>query len=221
MTIKHAWSHSAMNEFMNCPKKYYLTRVAKSAKEPPSAAMQWGNKVHKDLEKYAKSGEALPEELMKYRAYVDKIMGMKGKKLIEEQWALTEDYYPTGWFGKDVWVRSIVDIGVVGATKAVILDYKTGKRKPDFDQLKLSAAIAFAKFPWVEEVTTGFLWLKPNKFDKETYTRDQVPELWQDFLPRTRRLDLAFENNEWPATPSGLCPWCPAKKAQCIFSEKV
>ena len=89
---------------------------------------------------------------------------------------------------KDVWVRGIIDIGVVGSERAYVLDWKTGKHRPDSDQLKLFAALTFALYPWIESVVTDFIWLKAGKFDKEVFTRAQLPEIWNDFSPRLERL---------------------------------
>ena len=56
---------------------------------------------------------------------------------------------------EDVWVRGVIDIGVIGSDTAYLLDWKTGKHRPDSDQLKLFAALAFAIYPWISNVVTG------------------------------------------------------------------
>jgi hypothetical protein len=119
---------------------------------------------------------------------------------------------------KNVWCRGIIDIGVVGSKKAYLLDWKTGKHKPNSDQLMLFAALAFAYYPWIEKVVCGFIWLKDSKFDKEIYTREQIQEIWSEFLPRVDRLEIAFNEDKWQAKPSGLCRnWCPVGKKLCEF----
>jgi len=132
--------------------------------------------------------------------------------------ALNKHFQPTKWMAKDVWVRGIIDLGVVGSKEALLLDWKTGKHRPDSYQLMLFAAFAFAFYPWIDRVTTGFIWLKDSKFDKETFTRDQVTEIWNEFLPRIKRLELAFSDDRWQAKPSGLCKnWCPVGRNLCEF----
>ena len=218
MGLEKPWSYSALTAFETCPKRYQLTRVTKEVIEKPNAAATWGNKVHTQLENYAKNKARLPEDLSKYEKYVDKIFTYDGKRIVEERMAINQSFRPTKWMAKDVWCRGIVDIGVVGGEKAYLLDWKTGKRKPDSDQLKLFAALAFAHYPWVEEVVTGFIWLKEDKFDKEKFTRKQITEIWNEFLPRTSRLARAFEEDKWVAKPSGLCKnWCPVGKSLCEF----
>ena len=212
------WSYSALTAFETCPRRYQLTRVTKQVVEPQTQATIYGNQVHKALEDYAKQGKALPEHLKNCKKYIDKVKRMKGKLVVEERLALNKHFQPTKWMAKDVWVRGIIDLGVVGSKEALLLDWKTGKHRPDSYQLMLFAAFAFSFYPWIDKVTTGFIWLKDTKFDKETFTRDQVTEIWNEFLPRVKRLELAFDDDRWQAKPSGLCKnWCPVGRNLCEF----
>lgn len=218
MELTKAWSYSQLTAYETCPKRFELTRVSKKVVEPQTEATIWGNQVHKALELFAKDGKPLPADLQKYERYVKKIQSYEGKRVVEERIALDRSFRPTKWMAKDVWVRGIIDIGVVGPEKAYLLDWKTGKRKPDSDQLKLFAALAFAVYPWIDKVTTGFIWLKSGEFDKEVFTRDQLPEIWNEFMPRLQRLAHSYEDNKWIAKPSGLCrEWCPVGKHNCEF----
>lgn len=218
MELKNAWSYSALTAYETCPRRYELTRVSKKVKEPQTQATIWGNEVHKALELFAKEGKPLPKDMKKYERYVEKILSYEGKRVIEERIALNKNFHQTKWMAKDVWVRGIIDIGVVGSEKAYLLDWKTGKRRPDNDQLMLFAALAFAIYPWIDKVTTGFIWLKTGEFDKKVFTREQLPEIWNVFMPRLSRLAHSFENNKWTPKPSGLCKaWCPVGKSNCEF----
>ena len=218
MELKKPWSYSALTAFETCPHRFNLTRVTRQVKEPQTEATMWGNKVHKSLELYAKGEKALPPDMQKWGRYVDKLFAIEGKRIIEDKVALTRDMRRTTWMAKDVWVRGVVDVGVVGSEKAYFLDWKTGKRKVDSDQLKLFAALAFACYPWIDTVVTGFVWLKEGKFDKEVFTREQLTEIWGEFYPRLGRVARAYDEDKWVAKPSGLCRnWCPVGKKLCEF----
>lgn len=218
MELTKPWSYSALTAFETCPKRFQLTRVTKQVVEKQTEATIWGNKVHKALELFAKGEQPLPPELKAYERYVKKILSYEGKRVIEERVALTKDFRQTKWMAKDVWVRGIIDIGVVGSETAYLLDWKTGKHRPDNDQLKLFAALAFAMYPWVNKVVTGFIWLKVEKFDKEMFTREQLPEIWNEFMPRLSRVATAYEEDKWMPKPSGLCKnWCPVGRKLCEF----
>lgn len=215
------WSYSSLTAFETCPKRYYLTRVAKKVVEPQTEATIWGNKVHGCLEARIKSGTALPEYLQAYEPMAAKIASREGKRIVEERMTLDRNFRPTKWTDATAWCRGIIDVGVVGSETATLLDWKTGKRKLDSDQLKLFAGFAFAHYPWVQKVKTGFIWLKENLIDKETFTREQIGDIWNEFIPRVQRLEIAYTEDKWPAKPSGLCrSWCPVGKANCDFCGK-
>lgn len=214
------WSYSALTAFETCPKRYYLTKVAKKITEPPTDATIWGNKVHGCLEARLRNGTPLPDYLKPYETLVKKIAAREGKCIVEERMTLDRNLRPTTWQAGNAWCRGIIDVGVVGSDRATLLDWKTGKRKPESDQLKLFAGFAFAHYPWINTVNTGFIWLKENKVDKETFTREQVGHIWTEFIPRVKRMELAYSENKWPAKPSGLCrSWCPVG-AECEFCGK-
>ncbi len=212
------WSHSTLTSFETCARRHYLTKVAREIKEPQTEATIWGNFVHKSLEERVRDDKPLPESIKGYEPIVFKVSNTNGEKLVEHKLALDANFQPTAWQGS--WGRGIVDLGILRESSAVMLDWKTGKRKTDSDQLKLMALLAMHTYPQVDKVMTGFVWLKDNKVDKQVFTRQQIGELWQDFLPRVRRLEAAYKQNKWPPKPSGLCKsWCPC--TGCEFNGKT
>lgn len=216
-----AWSFSALSAFETCGLRYFKTRVSKEIVEPQTEATLWGNQVHKAFEDRFKNKAPLPDYMKAYEPLVSKLMLQHGVRLVEEQMAITKNFRPCEWRAKDAWVRAIVDFGIVGPKKALFIDWKTGKRKPDSTQLMLSAAIGFAHYPFLESITTGFFWFKDRKTDKETFTREQLPQLWGEFLPRVQRLEGAYADDKWHPKPSGLCAkWCPVPKSHCEYSGK-
>lgn len=215
---KHAWSFSSLNAFENCAFRYYLTRVAKKVVEPENDAAKWGNLVHEAFEYHIKEGRPLPESMRAYQKLMDKLSAAKGTVFAEMQICLDENFQPVEWFSKKAWVRGIIDYGVQNEEHMVALDYKTGKRKVDSDQLALFSALLFHYKPELERTTTGFLWLQENKVDRGHYVRSDLPKIWNSFLPRVERLDYAFEKDKWPKRPSGLCKkHCPVGRSLCEF----
>jgi len=218
MSQMPAWSYSALNAFETCPKRYYLTKVAKQVVEPQTEALLWGNKVHKALEYRLVSKTPLPDTMANFEPLAQSVLNRaKGADLeAEQKMALTKDFQPTTWFGKQVWVRGITDFTIVKGDKAFIGDWKTGKPTPESAQLKLTAAMTMHTKPWVNKVINAFVWLKTGTVTSETFTREDIPQIWQDFAPRIARMEVAYEKDKWPARPSGLCAkWCPVGKKLC------
>ena len=58
-----------------------------------------------------------------------------------------------------------------------------------------------------------FVWLKEppkSRYTVESYHRSDTLHIWGEFLPRIKRMREAYDTDEWPAKPSGLCrAWCP------------
>lgn len=211
MTLSHSFSSIKMYE--NCPYRYYHQRVAKTVVDQGGEASIHGERIHKYIEERLK-GTATPEqiaEIVNLEPVIASVEALAagGELATERQLTLTQELKPTSWFAKDAWLRSILDVMVIRGSKAVVLDWKTGKRRPDFTQLELFALQVFAHYPDVKEVSTGFIWIKDLACDRETYKRDGTPALWAKLLERIRRIEQSVETNVWPAKPSGLCRFCP------------
>jgi hypothetical protein len=210
---KLSHSFSSLKMYENCPKRYYHQRVLKEVKDQGGEATIWGERVHKFLEDRLAKATELPQEVARYDPLCKSIIKLAegGELLVEQQLTLNEALETTSWFAKDAWMRSIVDVLVVQGAEAVMFDWKTGKRRPDFSQLELFALQVFKHYPDVKRVRTSFVWLKDLSMDHEQYTRDDEPELWSRLMNKVVRVEKSLASDNWPAKPSGLCNWCPCK----------
>lgn len=212
------WSASSVDAYMTCPHKFYRLRVARDVKDfPPSDAVVLGRKLHKAFENAVNLNEPLPESCAQWQSLVEIIKALPGEKLPEYDFTLDEFHTPK-CHRSLAWTRGIADLIVKRGTEAIILDYKTGKRKPS-EQLALYAAYAFAYWPELQTVHTCFVWLKDRKMDKKTYRREDAAGIWQYWLPLVARMRKSYETGDWPCRPSGLCKsWCPV--TDCKFQGK-
>lgn len=204
---KPAWSFSALNNFETCPKKFWHLRIQKDYKEVEGEALLYGKRVHKALEKYVGQGKPLPKEFEHLEKHVKAFAEAPVQKHVEMQLAIDSDFQPTDWFSKTTWCRAMLDLVLMGKKHALIVDYKTGKMKDDgFTQLKLGAAVLLVHYPMVETVETAYLWTQHNgQTTRETFSRDEITEIWNEILPRVNRFETAHKTDDFPARPSGLC----------------
>jgi hypothetical protein len=211
--VKLAHSYSALKTFEQCPKKYYALKIAKSFKDQGGTASDYGDRIHKALEKRLKENKKLPQEAERYEPICKSIIeaaNAKGAKLeAEREMTLNDNFEPTTWFGHDAWLRCKLDVLVCTDKTAVVMDWKTGKRKPDMLQLELNALTIFMHYPDVNKVKVTFVWLQTMEQDTETFTREQLPDMFVNLNTRVAKIERALKLNDWPAQQSGLCGYCP------------
>jgi len=214
MTVKLSHSFSALKQYETCPKRYYHQRITKEVKDSVGEATLYGERVHKHLEDYLKTGAALPDDSAKLQPLCDTFRANAGDGgfFVEQEYTLNKDLQETGWWDADAWLRFKLDVLVVRDNgTAIVADWKTGKRRPDFDQLEMFALAVFSFWPAVNKVTSVFVWTKENAMDKETYKREHIDDMWTRLLTRINRVEKSLETDVWPAKPSGLCRYCPCK----------
>lgn len=218
---KLAHSYSSMKMYQNCPKRYYHQRITKEVVDEGGEATIYGERLHKMIEERLRDNTPLPDEAKGYAPMVEAVLkglGSDYTMLIEQEMTLNRKLKPTGWWDEDAWMRSKLDVLVLRGDTAINLDWKTGKRRPDFDQLELFALQVFAHHKAVKEVTSCFVWLKDKAMDRQTYHRNNIGELWSNLLNKVSRIERSLHENEWPARPSGLCRFCPARHL-CDFAQ--
>lgn len=219
MSKPMAMSYSRLSTFEQCPAKFDYLYVTKLVRDAGSEASEYGNRVHEVLEKYGKDeldldslGLEGKQTLQRWGPVVDSIKNKSGEKYYEFNMAVDENNRPVDWFSSDVFIRSIADVLVVDGGVAYCLDYKTGKVRENPTQLQLFAAMVFWHFPEVETVKTSFIWLKFDEVTNASYQRKYLSALWDGLKPRFDRVQETIDLGVFDTKPSGLCPWCPAKK---------
>jgi len=212
--IRLSHSYSAIKQFENCPQRYYRQRIRKDIKDEGGVASKHGERIHEMLERRLKDNEDLPQEAAHYEALCKGVekLAQGGELHIEKELVLNANHEPTGWWSDDAWLRSKLDVLVIKGSDAVVMDWKTGKRKPDFFQMEIFAGQVLKHFPDIQRVKTTLVWLKDMKMDHETYKRrTDTQGIWGGILMATSRIEQALYFDNWPARPSGLCGYCPAQ----------
>jgi len=218
--IKLAHSYSSIKMFENCPKRYYHQRITKEVTDTGSDATRHGERIHADLEHRLVNQKPLTYDTEQYEVLCQtiEVLATGGELHAERQLCLNENLTPTSWYAKDAWLRSILDVLILKDNEAIVMDWKTGKRRPDFTQLQLFALQVFKHFPEIKSVKSSFVWLRDMEMDTEVFTVDKTNLMWADMLSRIERIQQSLDNDNWPAKPSGLCNWCPAKNI-CEYAK--
>ncbi len=212
-----AWSYSGLSQFINCPRQFEAVRVLKSVKEAQGEAQLWGEWVHKQFENRQRDGTPLPADLAEHEGYMKQLEALPGKHFCEQKMALNHKVEPCGFFDPGVWNRGVIDFVAIHHHIARVVDYKTGKVKPDLKQLALFALFIFHTYPQVTKVDTTYYWtIDPKKPTEQEFLRGRLPDIWKKFLPDLKQYNEAFKTNTWQPRQSGLCHgWCPV--TECEF----
>lgn len=192
--------------------------MAKSVKEAESEHTVYGTEVHLAFANYFKKGAPLPLHMKQYEKYLKAIKLYPGTFIVEQKLAINQAYEPTGWFDNDVYCRIISDLTILHGSTGIMWDWKTGKPGSDFTQLKLAAAVMFLLVPELKKIVMAFFWAKNKTITKEILTRDEMPAVWSDLLPRIQRYMDAHVSMDFPPKSSYLCKYCPL--TSCPYWER-
>ena len=214
--IPYPWSYSALKTFTTCPAQYHAVKVLKTAADVKGEEARYGDYVHKQFELYHWEGKPLPSDLAHHTQVLIDLAFRPGVKLLEAKLAVNRQLQPCKFFAKDVWARGIVDFAAINGSSAYIVDYKTGKRTPNTDQLELCALLIFAAYPQVQQCNAEYYMTQTQQFVPKiprVIPRSHIPALWKKFIPDLKQYAEAFKTDIWQERPSGLCRgWCPVKQ---------
>lgn len=217
-----AWSHSRRKDFIECPKAFYHKNVAKKGHPDKIEFTQTqpmidGNLIDDALTQRISKGTPLPPQYAPYEGMAAAVLAAPGAKYTQLKLALDQTFRPCGYMEWDrTWVRAIYDVAVIDGAHAFIGDWKAGSIWLDESQLKLFAATAFHTFPELETVDTSLIWLRHGVTSDKSYTRRELPEMWNTLMPDVERLQVSFRTNSWPAAPARgakSCAYCSVNQA--------
>lgn len=221
MTKLVAFSFSRLEGYETCPKKFFHLSVAKDVKDPPNEHTQYGTDLHLSFARYLKSGQMLPLHLRQHLPMLNQIKSAPGQHIVEQQIAINASYQPTGWFDTDVYCRVISDLTIMNAPHAVMFDWKSGKMKDGFDQLRLAAAVMFCIATELETISMHYLWTKNKKITSDKMTRDEMPAVWANLHPRLTAYQNAHALQAFEARRGAHCNYCPVGSCPYNSNRKL
>ena len=220
------FSYSSLSMFITCAKNYEAHKVLKYIPFTDTTATLYGKDVHTAAEHYIGSGTVLPEKYNYIKSYLDTLNAIEGDKFCELELgiALKDGDYTLCDFNADnrYW-RGIADLVIVdeAASKAYIVDYKTGKsaKYADTKQLALLAAAVFLKYPALKVIKGMLLFVVSKEIIKAEYTYDSRFEIFNTLKEVLTQREVAYKTGIFNTTPNGLCrQWCQATR--CIHNGR-
>ena len=213
-----AWSYSALERFRNCPKQYYHVSVIKDVKDEDSSFAVDGRETHADLYNRVVRGIKLPINKRHLERIAAKFVGLPGDTTGELKFAVSRSFAPVEYFSRSVFLRVVVDLLNVRESQALIVDWKTGRVRPGFEQLKITTGVLAAHLPEIDTFKLAYVWLREPTITTTTILRGDLPAMWNEILPQVDKIEQAIAITNFPATPSGLCAYCPV--TSCPHNRK-
>ena len=212
------WSFSSLKLFLQCPRKYYRTRVVKDIVEPDTTATLYGKSAHTAAEEYIRDSKELPPQFAYMKPLLDRLNNIPGNKFCEVKLGITKDLETCDFDAENVWWHGVADLVVIDEEKKLAhsVDYKTSKnaRYADTMQLDLVALGLFAKFPQVHKVKSGLLFTVSKDFITAEHFANKKEDYLKKPLQGVVRLEQAFKSDVWNPVSGPLCKFCSVKDCE-------
>ena len=213
-------SFSSLSNFEKCPWHLYLSKVEKCP-DVSGPAAQRGTEIHDKAENFivGNSGEELPKELGKFASLFEDLRARysEGRIHVEEDWAFTREWEPTGWRSEDCWLRMKLDaLDLESETSAKVYDWKTGRKFGNEvkhgQQALLYVISTFIKWPELEFVEANMIYTDKGETMTTSYSRDQAMLFFDRYNLRFNTATTCV--NYKPTPNASSCKWCPHAKVQ-------
>jgi hypothetical protein len=211
MDIALSWSRIAV--FRECPYKFMEMFIAKSYPDDSNnPAFVKGKEIHSQVDKYIRTQDAkhLGTIAMASKSLVDTLIYKDGMLYPEMQVAVNDKWQRVGWFSGSIMYRSIYDALWLSdnETKAILIDWKTGKVRPYDDkrgQLHLSAAILFESYPELEVLKCSYNFLEHGKITETLFKREDHAANKAAWEQEALAIN---ETKEWLPKKNKYCHFC-------------
>lgn len=196
-----------LNDYENCPCKAHARYIAKAVPYVETPQMRWGNVVHKACEGRLTSGKPLPPEV-EFLEPICLAIEQSGKVHGEQQVAVTARWEPCKFLADDVYGRGKIDVRVQrGSHKAVLLDWKTGKRREDPTELRIHAAMLKAREPELREIVGHYIWTQDARLG-EAHDLSDVGRTRLLVDGMMNHVTSSLKTGHFPPRENPLCGWC-------------
>lgn len=236
------WSVSAYEGHSECPARYALQRIinyclncgstegkeyvggakrCKKCKAGPRSvpAIERGIAIHAQAEQYLLGRtKGLPDDLKLFRAEFATLVRKRAAP--EANWTLTADgktCKPTDW--DRAWLRVKVDAHDYDhkARHLTIIDYKTGKEKPQEHQAEVYSWVSPYYYTELKTVSVEFWWTNTGnvtnvpvrmvrgKEEPTVWTRKDLTRLESEWRKKAK---IMLSDTTFAATPGPQCRYC-------------
>ena len=200
------WSYSQVKCWQQCPHRAKLSYLDKVPQGPPAPALVRGSAIHKEAENYIlQKQKVVPESLTQLK---DRMIGLQKRKPdVELVWGFNRDWVPTDPWGKNRWLKVILDVHFRNGQAATVIDYKTGKMRVEDHQKQMGLYALGALITHnIKRVYTELWYVDHGQIHKDLYESHEVEPMKEAW---TNIVAMMEADTIFPKKPGPLCRWCP------------
>ena len=226
-----SWSYSRWETYDKCPAQYKGKFIDKNPafQTDPGPALIHGRRVHGGMAAYLTGGDNgtyyaeqekvtytadMRFEAKKYDLFDGVVRELASMQpVVEQNWGYKRDYSPGPWFGKDVYFRNILDVGVLWPTNHYsAVDWKTGRPKEDNAlQMETQAVAIFKRYPQVHWVETRLMYVDTGQERHDEFLRKNLASLVATW---DKRVGVIENDDKFAPRPGFQCQYCPLAKSK-------
>ena len=225
-------SHSSADRFFTCPEAYRREKLVKDVPYLETEATSWGSRVHNACETFVK-GEPVDLQALMMTDLEPVLKYLRDfpadHKAVEQEWAFNLQGQMCAFDDPAAMFGGYTDFEAVRGNQGWVVDHKSGKRHSKYEQVELYALTIWLRFPEVNQINAGYLWLKerdPNTFlsFKTLYRATDMERIWKYRVDQYNRIKAAHDTGVFPATPGKgrskyPCGWCSAAFSGCVSAN--
>lgn len=209
-------SFSSLNSYRNCPEQMNQTYIAKTIPYEETPERKKGNDLHKAMEYRVPGGKPLPDGMQQYEPLARAFDGRPGV-ISEPALGVTKFREACGFWddktsnpGKRVWLRGKADVVVLGPEAAYLVDWKSGKDNPKYEdpfELAVQALLLQAKYPNIKKIVGQYAWLQTMRMST-LYDLSDTDSTWEEVNRIVGSVESDRARGDFEKKRSGLCGYC-------------
>lgn len=210
------WGVSRLRDLKVCPRMFVKKYEEKKWIDVPNPNMDRGSRMHKGAEEAIEYGVIMPDEPMfnTVRPYIDQLQQMKDSGLVvvkaEHKFGMDIAFQRTDFFrAPNLRVRCAVDVFVNDGGRVLVIDWKTGRYKPEHEQDADFYGCMVDIGMGAKSTTVQYIYTDEPQFSFDREIKD-AGGLARRFYAEFEEADAYLEKvaAEPPMNPAKHCNWC-------------
>lgn len=210
------WGVSRLRDLKVCPRMFVAKYELKKWIDVPNPNMERGSRMHRGVEEAIEYGVIMPDEPMfnTVRPYVDQLQQMKesGMAVVKAEHKIGMDiaFQRVDFFkAPNLRVRCAVDVFVNDSGKVLVIDWKTGRYKPEHEQDADFYGCVIDIGMQARETTVQYIYADEPQFSFSREIKDPnglIRRFYAEFEEADAYLAQHMANP--PMNPAKHCSWC-------------